>query len=506
MGSGSGSGSGSGMGSGSGSGSGTGSNYGVGVVGGYVAGASSGGVTAIGVNLANNQITLAASASTPYGFVWVANTTDGTISKIDINADVEVARYRTGPGSGSPSRIAVDLNGDVWVGNQANNTLTKIGLFEAGDCVDRNNNGVIDTSAAPTDVRDWTGQWGSVTSAQDECILMNVALSAADATTPSDVSLVAVDAANNVFAGGTTSPAIFHVRGNDGTILGAVNTAQGHYGGVVDRDGFLWSTLSTTSMLERIMPDFSGSALYSIGHNGYGVTVDIDGRVWTTDNGPLFSVINPDGTGLQVFTQNGNPCCAMGITTDNNGDVYIAGSLTSSSVGHYHNDGTYVETFAVGAGPTGVAVDTNGRIWATNATGNNVSRIDPVAEAVVNTGVGTNPSDYGDLSGNLVRNITAPQGTWTVIQFCGTTCSAWSSVTWNAQTPTGTSVAVRARAASSLNALATATWLPVSNGVTLPSSGTGSLTGPLIEVEFKLVTTIAGTSPTISSVTITPWF
>lgn len=67
----------------------------------------------------------------------------------------ELGRYRTGPGNGNPSRTTVDQDGNVWVGNRNNNTITKVGLLEFGQCVDRNGDGAITTSTGGTDVKDW---------------------------------------------------------------------------------------------------------------------------------------------------------------------------------------------------------------------------------------------------------------------------------------------------------------------------------------------------------------
>jgi len=60
-----------------------------------------------------------------FPFVWVANSGESTVSKIDTTTGKEVARYYTGPPDYygnykylSPSRTAVDLDGNCWVGNR----------------------------------------------------------------------------------------------------------------------------------------------------------------------------------------------------------------------------------------------------------------------------------------------------------------------------------------------------------------------------------------------------
>ncbi len=97
--------------------------------------------------------------------LWAANTGDDTLSKIDAASAREVARYRTG--GDSPSRVAVDYAGDVWVANRAfdaQGSVTKI-AGERARCVDRDGDGAITTSGGPGEVLD---------AGADECVLFTV--------------------------------------------------------------------------------------------------------------------------------------------------------------------------------------------------------------------------------------------------------------------------------------------------------------------------------------------
>lgn len=82
--------------------------------------------------------------------VWVANTDEGTVSRIDAREAREVARYDAG--GAFPERVAVDFIGDAWVLSQdadGPSVLTRI----AGDldrCVGRD--GTLQTSQGPDDV------------------------------------------------------------------------------------------------------------------------------------------------------------------------------------------------------------------------------------------------------------------------------------------------------------------------------------------------------------------
>lgn len=404
----------------------------------------------------------AAAVEDTFPFIWVANSGENTISKIDTRTGQELGVYRTTPsgGAGNPSRTTVDQDGNVWVGNRDGNTIVKVGLKEFGQCVDRNNNGVIDSSTGRLDIKPWTGS--DMSGAEDECILKYVTLMADGVTTPTDIRTVAIDPQNNVFVGGYYRSSLFKIDGNTGAIIAATMSQQSHYGGVVDKDGNLWSMSSGSGKVQKTAPDLSTSTLVDIGHSGYGIAIDKFGKIWTTEYGVRFSAFDPaDPLGsLKVFTQTGNSG-AQGIATDDNGDVFIAGSLSGNTVGHYKQvfDGngvfstvTFVANYTVGSGPTGVAVDGAGKVWSTNTGTDNVSRIslaaNPVDALIENFSVGDNPYNYSDMTGRVVRNITNRQGTWEATFDGGRAGFPWAKVIWTLQQalPEGTNVEAQVKA------------------------------------------------------------
>jgi hypothetical protein len=111
-------------------------------------------------------------------FIWVPNN-NGTVSKVHTETGNEIGRYRVVPPglpeNGSPSRTTVDLQGNCWVGNRRAGTVVKIGLYEAGNWIDRNGDGICQTSRDTNVDGDITGDellpWG-----QDECVLYEVVL------------------------------------------------------------------------------------------------------------------------------------------------------------------------------------------------------------------------------------------------------------------------------------------------------------------------------------------
>lgn len=152
-------------------------------------GASQVGLTSTGA------LRVAAQVPAQYG-VWVVNRNHETVSKLDPQTNMEVARYPslnndvegTTPLTveeqinsdttirNAPQNIAVDQNLDAYVVNRGSitpgkTTVTKYANLES-DCVDRNSNGTIDTSRdangdGTIDISDPTEYVG----ASDECIL-----------------------------------------------------------------------------------------------------------------------------------------------------------------------------------------------------------------------------------------------------------------------------------------------------------------------------------------------
>src|SRR5207302_10064581 len=106
-----------------------------------------------------------------FHFMWIANSSQGTVSKYDTRTGKEVGRYYSvvpkdcsnslgppcdsgkitslrGNAGNSPSRTAIDLYGDMWVANRypgGQGSVTKIANDESS-CIDRNKDGKIRTS------------------------------------------------------------------------------------------------------------------------------------------------------------------------------------------------------------------------------------------------------------------------------------------------------------------------------------------------------------------------
>ena len=362
----------------------------------------------------------------------------------------------------------------------------------------------------------WTGSLGDelgITNAADECILLHVELKAAGVATPGDIRTVAIDPDNNVFVGGNGTRSIFKVNGATGVIIKAVEPAadvsQTLYGGVVDKDGNLWSMRSGSGKVQKTNSDLTQTQLIDIGHSGYGIAIDKFGKIWTTEYGTRFSAFDPADPAdtLKVFTQQDH-YGAQGIASDDNGDIFIAGSLDGNSVGHYKqtfgDDGkfsgvSFVANYTVGSGPTGVAVDGAGRVWASNYYSSNVSRITLAAnpaEAVVDTfPVGASPYNYSDMTGRVVRTITNLQGTWEATFNGGKDDFPWQRILWKLKQalPDGTTVTAYIKTANTEVELGSKAYTEVLNDTPL-----ADVKGRFLKLKVRLTSESNDKTPEIS--------
>ena len=471
----------------------------------------------------HDQLQLNETLST-FPFIWIALSGRDTIAKVDSVTGSVLGEYWSAPDGmgGNPSRTTVDLNGNVWAGNRDEDSGGKgsavhIGLNETNQCVDRNGNGVIDTSTGLGDVRPWSNPGGvdnngGVSSAEDECLINYVRVNGRNTRT------VAVDANNDAWIGGhNLSDEFDHdlvrpTSAGNGTILKSISPDCGGYGGLIDGSGVLWSADMTSGRLLRYDPSTDTATCIDLGmHYSYGLGIDGAGNIWNSHwDYDSVHKISPAGTILGTFPLPSG--CHRGVAVtlvDQN--VWVANSC-ADQVDRLTNDGTLVAAIPVGGTPTGVAVDAAGKVWVTNLGSDNAMRIDPATNAVdltVDLGAGAAPYNYSDMTGTVSRAITAPQGTWPVIFDSGKAGSHWGTVSWNTENappcpptpeerePPGTSISARARSAETIAGLGAATYVDAPNGVDINPPD-----GRYLQVEVKLSTSVQGISPTVCDVAV----
>ncbi len=292
-------------------------------------------------------------AGAEQAYLWVSNSPEGTVSKIDTTNVVEVARYVSGPaGRQDPSRTAVSLDGRFMVVANRNGGISMIAANEE-DCVDLNNNGAIDTSTAPNDVRPW---------GTDECVIWNRELPASGSQGPRPVAWTLTDI-------------------NQETCQYAMgNVWVGWYDGSV---GYFALLDGATGMeLDRVQFPWTG------GNWGpYGGAIDSLNNFWVVGWGNSGPLIKVDAVTHQVTTF-GNPTSGFyyGMGMAPNGSVIIGGCDGNI----YHFD-TMTDTWAppssTGGCLRGVQIDSEGRAWAAKNGGCGLVLYDTETRQVINNNI-----------------------------------------------------------------------------------------------------------------------
>jgi uncharacterized repeat protein (TIGR01451 family) len=449
--------------------------------------------------LVSGQLQLASnSAALPY--LWVPNS-DNTVSKVDTRNGRELARYRTTRSgvNGNPSRTTVDLRGNCWVANRNCATVVKIGLLENGEFVDRNGDGVIQTSSDLNNDGEITGSeildWG-----QDECVLHEVSLVLGSETNRVPGTYpgsypdnywnpgprgMGVDALGNLWAGTHDTMKYYYIDGVSGQILRTIDVAPSNhtaYGAVIDAQGILWSSgykESGEQNLLRLNPADGSFTKIVLDFNSYGLGLDRNNHLFVSAHQQSLLTRWNTLTGTRDWSRSIG-YLGRGVAVTDDGDVWVASS-GANIVTRFSNDGVQKSSIAVGSSPTGVTVDSAGKVWVVGNGDEYIRRIDPATDTVdLTKRIAGTHYGYSDMTGMLVRNSTVRLGLWTVVHDGWVPNTAWTSLTWNGSDPTGTNIIVRVR--SSNNRASWSGWETAASAVALRSTPPGRY----IEIEVTL--------------------
>ena len=457
----------------------------------------------------SNQLQLSAVGTT-FPVMWIANAGEDTVTKFDTVANVELARYRTwfGPAGqagyvnhlnnayagAAPSRTAVDLNGNAYVLNRwfANRKPVLLKILAEG-FIDRNGNGVMDTSTGPTPLAmaDTNGN-GEIDPSEitDERIAFAV-------TVGPDNGLgraLCIGTDGNLWVGMYNSREYCKISSADGhQIAGPVAVPWSPYGCLIDRNGVLWSA-SLSGTLGKVTNTGSDTGPYAVssfnGSVNYGIALGND-KVYLGISNQVFD------PATNTFSGSGIGVSSVGTTVDGSGNV-IAGETTIQKVSP---TGAVLWTANQQAGGTssrGIQVDADNNVWNIGfaSTGKMQKFRGTDGSPLGVFDVGNLPYTYSDASGFAARNVTSPTGTWTVTYDASANGTAWGKINWTDLVPAGTNVQVQARAADSPAGLALQVYQPVSKNVNFAA------TGRYIQVLTRLNATAAGTTPVVFDLTV----
>ena len=509
---------------------------------------------------------------TPY--LWVPNTGSNTVALISTKSQAgldpgEVIRVAN-VGGVDPSRTAVDLDFNSWVGFRGGNAVGRLGaadsgldhLFTNSEYDDPGEQGIAEA-------------WDFVTAVAVNAD-GNVWVGSQDNT---DMRLIEPGSARILNTYGPGLPTYSSAQNFDPTvadesfrpILGGGNV----FGFAVDGFGNLWVAQRPNQIGQYDARTGAHIETYSFvfGTSIYGIAVDVNGNVWAgnfSQNGLLF-LPRTAAVGGQLGIEEcvalagsactataarriGNDCdSSRGVAIDQAGTAWV-NCLIDNTVMRVADDGdgtpVVLGTTLVGVSPVGIAATADGHIWTVNLnggglggscrgtihgytcpngfaggtgsttasncnlTGGTVARVrasDGVVVATYPT-CGNLPEAYSDMAGYTLRSATLRSGVWRGVHDAGLerTGLHWARIDWTGQLPGGTDtppttrLQLRLGAADNLTLIDTEA-LPVVLSVDMADGGVNidsDLWGRYLAVEVSLQTLSDFTSPVVESITV----
>jgi MYXO-CTERM domain-containing protein len=457
----------------------------------------------------SNQLGLGRTPVSMTHIVWSTNYYPGWVVRMDSLTGKQTARFDSalatinGVATGArpsgefcnwsnlgncPGRVGVDSNADVWIINRAfgnQGTLTKFS-GNVAHCIDRNNNGIIDTSRDLNNdgLIDMNPANGEYFGQNDECILATIPVGGVNAWPRG----VAVDKYGKIWVGTFNEGKLYRFNPNEPIALEmTVNIGPSPYSLATGGDYLFVSNNGGAGGTKRVHIT-TGAVTTAPCPATYALVADPSGQVaWLGGY--------PSGLGLYradfatnpttcTLTSNGLQVTAVTLDAQPAPGPYVwTANYSSSTVSKYSMYGTLLSSYpAGGSAPHGLSVDFQGNLWVVIDTPPQMVKLNATTGTILGTYSLGGPSVpnsapylYGDFTGTQIDR-QAPytyQGSWEGT-YDGTRAGlAWSKVTWNTEAqgavPALTSLTVSARAADTLAALGTAAYAPVTNGAALSS-------------------------------------
>ncbi len=440
--------------------------------------------------------------SVSLAFIWIANSGENTISKLDTITGNETGRYVA---CSNPSRTTVDLYGDVWAACRNDGGVIKIHVYEK-NCIDKNKDGEIQTS------RDTNGD-GKISGGEilakgsDECVRFF--------TYPggSCQRAAGIDKENHAWIGEWYGKVLRRLEPDGGQVIQSISIPTNPYGLAIDSKGIIWISGRGTSQLVRVDPNTGQTNSYSSNLGclqPYGITVDHKDRVWI-GNCCCWHVayrFDPSNSSWAAAGVHNRP---RGIAAATNGRIFVAND-ESSQVAVVDSDSMQTLAYInLGSNrfPVGMAVDFDGYAWAVNQNSYSATKIDTETNQIVlEHSVGSAPYTYSDMTGYQLHSYTAPQGYYQhIVPGASSGNTFWTELDVDVTTNGASHLKVRLRAAETVSTLASAVWqgpygpFPP-NVFPMDLTAIPGLEGKYLQVEFIMIPDEEGNTPLLKGFTV----
>ena len=337
-----------------------------------------------------------------FSYIWIANSSQNTMTKLNTETMLEEGRYWVRPDlGGSPSRTTVSLSGNVAISARVSGGGVSKFWANIEDCEESNGMPGIQTSTGANDVLAWD---------VEECRAWhqphpgkNYWSNRPMAWAPGDFNDGTCQWENEKLwnSGSNGQTDVLLIDGETGNIDETIVIPQvggGYlYGGAVDSEGNFWGLQNSVNIIRVDREDFSVQAWPLPGNGpGYGITVDVENRVWTCGGGHA-SRFDPETEQWQSTP--GAVAGIGGCMTDGGTRLYHSRYSEGVIVAIDTETVTPVQEYIIPAYVHGISVDFQGNIWGVTFAGSQVFRVNPETEVVDTYGGLIGAYTYSDMTG-----------------------------------------------------------------------------------------------------------
>lgn len=374
-------------------------------------------------------------------FIWVPNSVNNTVVKIDARTGSELARYKIGPANENwgPNATAVDLKGNTYIAcyhDEGTGRIVEIPaasafasqedlhygrIFEVGaegsspSCLAFDANGFL-----------WVGLWG------------DHAVAKVDVRSGKVVATVPVNGRPNMML--ADSRQNLWVLSRENKVLCQVNTLT-HM--VVDIYEF-----------EDFLPG--------------GMCLDGNGKLWIGDMSQGLRCLNIATRNWTVHKTETAVGC-LGVAVDANGDIWAACPTRDEVAIFSGEDGTMINAVGVGMSPGSICIDSDDYIWAFNEGVGSAARINPRTDKAVLTTPKLSAENGIPIASCVIEKGISPIGSWSALLDSEIIGAAWGKVLWDAVLGSG-KVKVFVRVAETQTELVNCDFQAVENGIDFASN------------------------------------
>lgn len=404
-------------------------------------------------------------------FIWIANSNEDTVSRLNTQTGCEEARYGV---CNDPSRTAVSLDGSGIVGCRQDGMVYKIAVSE-GYCVDKNGNGTIETS---TDTNEDCKITPDEMVSDDECIVWKVA------PVPGQngcARAAGVDADGNIWVGMWNTKQLIKLDSDTGETLLSHAITMRPYGLAIDPEGIIWvASRDPNGAVGMVHPvDGQLNSFSSPAGECYGLAIDPFQGVWVATgwNGGGLARLDTVTHTWEVIQNPGLGATrgvAVKVLVDEESGLVTGGRVYASHHGGGCNENQYVTVVDAvtrqilpsvsvgnGNGPVGVAIDSDGQLWTVNQCSNSATRFDTETNVALGTyPVGSGPYTYSDMTGYALKTITTVSGDYKhVLKGWESGETVWETLELDVEFPNDlTTLEISYRAANDSVALKNKDW------------------------------------------------